>query len=196
MKVMTFGHRRSGNHFVMATLEQNFVIEKATKCHKFYSPELTVGPSPKILIVRDGRDTLTACYHWWKSVRGSRKQMHDKNFRQFIRGEVPPISDFKESEFVTNPIDMWVNYMSGWVGKLPIVRFEDLKNDLVGTLERVESELNLKRRKKNFSPVTKLVGYSPRKGIVGDWENHFSTEDLNLFWAKAGPTMTELGYTG
>jgi hypothetical protein len=193
--VATFGHRRSGNHFIMATLERNFLIEKATKCHKFYRPKLLRGPEPKILIVRDGRDTLTACYHWWKAVRGSRKQMSDKSFNQFVKGEIPAIADFKQSKFITNPIDMWVNYMTGWVDKLPIIRFEDLKNDLVRTLEKVESELKLERKKNNFSPVNELVGYTPRKGIVGDWKNHFSEEDLNLFWDKAEEIMTRLGYS-
>jgi hypothetical protein len=33
-----------------------------------------------------------------------------------------------------------------------------------------------------------------RKGIAGDWRNHFTREDMDLFAAEAGDLLVELGY--
>jgi hypothetical protein len=35
-----------------------------------------------------------------------------------------------------------------------------------------------------------------RKGIIGDWRNHFDDEALRRFEAVAGPLLSELGYAG
>jgi hypothetical protein len=195
MKVLVFGHRRSGNHFLMASLEQNFIIEEAVKSHEFFRPKLLeTADNPKLLIVRDGRDTLTACYHWWKSARGSLAAMNNKSFSQYLRGEIPHIPKFEQSIFVSEPIDMWISYIKSWIGKIPAVRFEDLKGNPTSVLERIENELGLCRKIPELQLVTQLVGYSPRKGIVGDWKNHFNKEDEEIFWSKAGDIMYKLGY--
>ena len=33
-----------------------------------------------------------------------------------------------------------------------------------------------------------------RKGIAGDWKNHFNTEAVNIFDHYAGETLIKLGY--
>ncbi len=37
--------------------------------------------------------------------------------------------------------------------------------------------------------------YAVRKGVVGDWQNHFSAADLDLFYRAVGPVMTRVGYS-
>jgi len=39
------------------------------------------------------------------------------------------------------------------------------------------------------------VGYKPRKGIIGDWKNHFSQEDLDYLLDRVGNKMKEFNYT-
>ena len=192
--VTTFGHRRSGNHFVMETLKKNFMVKRITKSHRPFKPRFLDLAGPKLLVVRDGRDTLTACYHWWKSVKGSRAHMDKKTFHQYIQGNVPAIKGFAQADFITAPVDMWVSYMEGWIDKIPIIRFEDLKLDFEQTIVHVGKQLELTKRSSNFEPLDKLVGYSPRKGVVGDWKNHFNKKDEDIFWSKAKHIMYKLGY--
>ena len=197
MNFTIFGHRRSGNNFLKEGIDSNFIRGKTAVSHALFK-DILVQP-PGVFVVRDGRDVLTSCYYWWKGCSGSRMGFKNKTFSQYIRGESPVtakqmgLSDEFEKMF-TDPIGFWVEYSDSWFEKKFTVRFEDLKNDQLGVLHLIEKEFNLKRKTTNLKNVNKLVGYSPRKGAVGDWKNHFREEDTNLFWSKAGHIMHKLGY--
>ena len=197
MHVYIRGHRRSGNNFLKALLNLNFVIDSIGYGHKIFDTGKTVldKQGPKIFIVRDGRDLITACYYWWKGAPGSRNDFKNKTFEQFIRGKIivkgqpniPP-------EMFNDPIGYWADYVIGWHNKLYAVRYEDLKNHPIAMLKKLEKEFSFERKINRLKPLKELVGRRPRKGIVGDWKNHFSIEDEVYFWEKAEQSMRLFGY--
>lgn len=92
---------------------------------------------------------------------------------------------------------------------VPTVRYEDLKADTVGELTRVLERMNFEveaalvdaivegttfeaisgRRVGEEDPASPL-----RKGIIGDWRNHFSEQNLKDFKARYGDLLIEFGY--
>ena len=197
MNFTIFGHRRSGNNFLKKGIDSNFISDKTVVSHAPFKDNLVLANG--VFVVRDGRDVLTSCYYWWKGCRGSRTNFKSKTFSQYIRGENPVTSKQMElsAEFekmFTDPIGFWIEYNECWFEKKLVVRFEDLKNNQVDVLDQIGKEFNLKMKTNILESVNKLVGYSPRKGIIGDWKTHFSKDDEELFWSKAKHVMCRLGY--
>ncbi len=82
-----------------------------------------------------------------------------------------------------------------WADVLFTIRFEDLKMNLEKVMKNFGNNFNCKLIVDKVKTVDKLVGHITRKGIIGDWKNHFTDEDLNYFWSRAGEGMKKLGYT-
>ena len=198
MNFTIFGHRRSGNNFLKEGIDSNFICDKITVSHVPFRDKLVLNNG--VFLVRDGRDVLTSCYYWWKECRGSRTNFKSKTFSQYIRGENTVTAKQMElsNEFekmFTDPVGFWIEYNELWLEKKPVVRFEDLKNNQVDVLDLIGKNFNLKMKTDSLESVNKLVGYSPRKGIVGDWRKHFNKEDNEFFWSKAEYIMNKLGYS-
>jgi hypothetical protein len=162
--------------------------------------------------VRDGRDIMVSCWHWWKESGESdlwniKKGFQDVTFSQFLQGQTPQdivdraqrIYQKKNSRFavdyrlITNPVESWVEFTSEYLNHLPFVKFENLKDYFGRTLLEIASTYDVKMPRAP-KPVVKLVGHCPRKGIIGDYKNVFSKEDLDYFTEKAGALMWKLGY--
>ena len=91
-----------------------------------------------------------------------------------------------------------------------IVRYEDLKLKPQSTLSLVLKFLGLKHTKKAVDKCLKdnsfeklTGGRKPgeldpksffRKGIIGDWRNHFSEENIKVFKKMAGSSLVDAGY--
>ncbi len=157
---------------------------------------------PRIYIVRDGRDVLTSCYYWHlksgevRDEWGWRMKERDwEKFEEFLRSPI-----FMHNNVTVrgakNPIWYWKHHVRSWIrAGVPWFRYEDLINDEKKTLKRIGETLGLKVRKgAKFERFQKLVGFSPRKGIIGDWRNLFNVYDLKRFNGIAGDLMAELGY--
>jgi hypothetical protein len=201
---------RSGTEWLIGLLELNFhgelgkprkrYVSKAG--HSFvHSKAARFNPLGfnNIYIVRDGRDVITACYHYWLNKGTPRYKVsdtikkHNISFSQFLRGETPTNEIKGRIEHVSDPVCHWVDHTQ-WVYYAHTVRYEDLKEKLHETLLEISEEFNKPLVYPEPKKLDKLVGVKPRKGVVGDWKNHFSEADLEYFWQKAGHRMLELGY--
>jgi hypothetical protein len=103
---------------------------------------------------------------------------------------------------------------SMFASKLPeqicIVRYEDLTKDPEKILNRIFEFLEIPKttyltryciRKNSFEKLSggRKPGQSEstsffRKGIIGDWQNHFSEENIKTFKEISGPTLIAAGY--
>jgi hypothetical protein len=94
---------------------------------------------------------------------------------------------------------------------LHVVRFEDLLTDTTGTItkaiaflsgetpdqDRIQKTVvatSFESRTGRRRGEEDLRAPSARKGIAGDWRNHFSPEAARLFDELAGENLIELGY--
>jgi len=205
-EIYIFGHRRSGNHFLAELLIRNFGIQFNQNKHKSHSLVFDVStiPNNSLYLVRDGRDVLVSCYYWWKSTKGAGPAYQDKTFSDYLHGlSVDELLyydlNYHDVELWLDPIMYWVKHVTGWLNFIDeldilLVKYEDLKLDLGRVMNEIESKLRLNKLKPNYIGVGSLVGHAPRKGIIGDWKNHFNDADLNLFFDKAGEVMERLGY--
>lgn len=106
----------------------------------------------------------------------------------------------------------WPEFVRCWHGRDGVIetRYEDLLSNPVDELDRIVRSLkgcSLERdrigqtvRKYSFTaqsgrkPGTEKQGAFLRKGVAGDWVNHFSPEALNRFNHYAGSALENLNY--
>lgn len=126
------------------------------------------------------------------------------------------IFKFLEHELKTNRAGdglFWHQFIDGWSSKdkVVFVSYENLLTDCAGTLgQAIRSltgeepdpvELETSTRRFSFTRMSggrkqgEIDGKSHmRKGVSGDWANHFTREAGELFHAHAGATLIRLGY--
>ena len=113
-----------------------------------------------------------------------------------------------------NPLgskENWTEHINGWFERpgVQYIRYEDLRSDCVGAMTRLLQGLGheieperVERAVENFS-MERMTGRRPgqedsnsfiRKGVVGDWKNHFTREAAETFDRLAGDMLIRLGY--
>jgi hypothetical protein len=205
--IYCFSHRRSGTFFLKESLIRNFQISFALRHFEIDNPKLypkhrdEPEKHPIVNMIRDGRDVMVACYHYYSTIKATNFIYKGKTFREFLHGNVdhPDASeiDFQHwtNPMFDDPIQYWMDFVSGWLNRGYPVKFEDLKINGKKTIVQIGQHFELKRSEQtHIQEVTELVGVAPRKGIIGDWMHHFSYEDHEFFWQKAGNLMGNLGY--
>lgn len=170
----------------------------------------------KIYVYRDGRDVMVSSYYYTQSYAKAPEE-YGPEFHQFIRmnnnpDRVPELDGM-------NRVDYWVHHVEGWLAQdvLPVsyedltYRFEDTINRIAAYLEVpaksgiVEVPLEIDkslpaRLMRKFKSITMNRSYGrssavrKRKGVTGDWKQHFSPDDLAFFMEKAQPLMERLSY--
>lgn len=145
--------------------------------------------------------------------RGKLPQAVDENWQ-------PEDSRKNMAKFIeiwaTNPMGCritWHEHVQQWALDRPdviTVSYEQLREDCAGTLARIipkhiSGDVNRARIEdivQRFS-FAKMTGRKPgaqdansfmRKGVVGDWQNHFDREAAITFDRYAGQLLVQLGY--
>jgi hypothetical protein len=144
-------------------------------------------PKAKVVyVLRDPRDTLVSFYYYFiqqadKIVRSSDGR-ESATLSEFLRRPLTPNLRWANSRHDAgrNVAERWANHVRGWLGAgdTVVVRYEDLKTDFRLVLERLAPFLGF-RLLPVQSPVALHDAFSvlPRKGVIGDWRNHFTAED-------------------
>lgn len=169
-----------------------------------------------IYVYRDGRDVLSSLYFFEKNMM---PKPPERTFAEFLRsphiffnvagrhgacGWPPEIT----------PPEAWARHVSEWMDTNGCfgVSYEELTTDPDSALRKTASFLGLPvpasvQRIEFHQPsllariVRRITGkhytssaVQPRKGVAGDWVNHFSKDDEAFFWKAAGTAMERLGY--
>ena len=174
-----------------ATVDDPVLVEK-TPDHLDWAPHiLDTFPEARIIeLVRDPRDVAV-------SMEQLRK-----------RADWPPAT--REAQFAR-----WIGSVEAgralrarpeYEGRVTLARYEALHEDPVGEVRRLlefsgldfdDAAVDHAVESNRFDkmPVPKGEGQYSRKGTVGDWSNHFSAADLDLFEQMIGDRYADLGYT-
>jgi lipopolysaccharide transport system ATP-binding protein len=167
------------------------------------------GDVRRVVMIRDLRDTLVSGYF---SLRGSHPVIGPE-----IASHRTRLKDGNVEEGLINLMDLWLpgcaRIQASWLeAGEPVLKYEDLLADDVGML------LPLLRDRLGFAevPVETLmaaieaarfdrltggrvrgdedVASHERKGIAGDWRNHFTPRVKRAFKLRYGALLIEAGY--
>lgn len=190
-------------------------IGQILKTHRQESEGILSG-EPLIYLIRDGRDVMVSYYFYRHTYINSRKSGIFKRWLVKI-GNLFSLSsntnakyqDF--STFLERYTDEWLTHVSTWLDRQPtaVIRYEDLKTAPEDTLNKLFEQLNVSVAPEIIHQALEIFDFKQlsqrkageedrssffRKGIVGDWQNHFSTADLEFFQQKAAKVMNQVGY--
>lgn len=172
-----------------------------------------------LCVWRDGRDVMVSWYyhclfknehHNSRLVEIVRKDLQFDDWDD-IRTNLPQFIEyvFRRQKY---PNFSWADFVRIWRARSGVVhvRYEDMRVKTADELQRIVFELsgariggdNARDIAEKFS-FARMSGRSQgeerknsfmRKGIVGDWENHFSHEARRLFDEYAGNELISMGY--
>lgn len=156
-----------------------------------------------VYIIRNGRDSLLSMYHY-------RKQMDSLSI---------PLSDFLHKSLAGEyRWGAWHTHVEAWYAQkdhpnVQIIRYEDLRNDTVGTLRQILSFFNHPRDEETLANAVKQVtvarvdsGFSKyaanrnhqftagRINTNASEKDSFSADDEAYFQQVCGQAMNTLGY--
>ena len=148
-----------------------------------------------VYVARNPQDVCVSSFHHKINAKHFNAT---NNFSEFF-------PDFVGDRTAFNPY--WPHVKEGWILKdhpnVLFVFYEDMKRDLAGSIRKVADFFNKKltdSQISNLSQVLTMDGMKKnvetkimkevimRKGIVGDWRNHFTDEmiDKMIEWNKKG----------
>ena len=166
------------------------------KSHEPPNSPLISFPAQFIHLVRDGRDVIVSKYYY-------EKEFCVKNgiYEQF---EMP------FDEYVSQVATEWRTFILAWLNVTPYTyRYEDFLQNPINTLQKAlggvgvdvsDSQVrhgvatNTKSRFKRS--LDNLFSHNTfvRKGVAGDWRNHFGETHIHTFKRIAGDVLIRLGY--
>lgn len=159
------------------------------------SPQLDF-PAHFVHLVRDGRDVVVSKYFYDTefSVANGIRSTFEPDFGAYLRR-------------VTTE---WRDYVLSWQAALPgYYRYEDCLENPGEVLHRLLTDLglsipeqhcqeavmaNTREKMRRALDLTFKHNSFLRKGIHGDWANHFSHENKAAFKNLAGQLLIDLGY--
>ena len=172
------------------------------------------------VITRDGRDVMVSFYFYCKLQYESGPAPRVRRMIERLYGRSPDLEDARSNlpdfigEMFDRPIGSslnWSRYCAEWAGQPAVarVRYERLIASPTDELERIARfhgrmadpqrvrlavEINSMARLTGRKPGEEDRGSIVRKGVSGDWAEHFSDEARELFADLAGATLVKLGY--
>lgn len=172
-----------------------------------------------VVVWRDGRDIMVSWYYHCLFKHDHRNAplvdmvSNDLQFKEpeDIHNNLPTFIEYSFTK-KRYPRFSWTDFVHQWYEHPGIVsvHYESLHKNTVSELQRVFWELTCKDLE--FEKAAKIVeefsfvrqsGRKPgevkrnsflRKGVVGDWRNHFTVEACKVFNHFAGNELITLGY--
>jgi len=173
-----------------------------------------------VVVIRDGRDVMVSAYYHmlhhndknppW-SVERNRRKLPFADYEDIV-GNLPRFIEYMFTDATKGLFHFsWAEFIYSWQNAaVPILRYEKLLSNAVDSLSSAiryltGDEPNLLRldeiaRRYSFENLAKRKPGEEdsssflRKGIAGDWKNHFSREACEVFDHYAGDLLIELKY--
>jgi hypothetical protein len=171
-----------------------------------------------VVVWRDGRDVMVSWYHQqlipheWneRQVRRSRRELPLEDYGDVYKN-LPAFIEYASSRS-HSPSFSWADFVRRWHGRKGAVhvRYENMREDTPGELRRIVLGLTGERLSlEEATAIAEEFAFERqagrrageenkrsflRKGVVGDWRNHFSREARVTFDRYAGDELILLGY--
>ena len=171
-----------------------------------------------VVVLRDGRDVMVSFYYHClfknerynaRLVETTRKDLQFEDYDD-IRSNLPRFIEYKFTH-KKHPRFTWSEFVNSWTDMdVPIIKYENLLQDTAREMSKAIREIcksradkaRLERIAEKYS-FKNLAKRNPgeenkhsflRKGIAGDWKNHFSREARQIFNEFAGRELIKAGY--
>lgn len=191
-------------------LDEKYVYADDTQCLRFFKahhyPASFKGSAinKAILLVRDGRDAALSYYNWRTGF------VNDKRtFDEFLK---------TDSYFKRKPLEDWSLFCEEWGawGKdhnLHVVTFENLKFNPFPTIKKLlefagvdrsdedifsvieETSFKNMRRQEDMNSSTDQPSRIFRKGLIGEWRDVYTVDQLDYIKPQAQEWLQEYGYS-
>jgi hypothetical protein len=199
-------HKVCKDNFAYLPTHGHYVM----KLHTEYSKEAmqvfdsyNINP---IIMYRDLRDQCVSRYF---------HVLHDPTHRHYtLYNSLPKNEGMTHNlqialAYYPNWIKNWITEMKTHPDRFYEVRYEDLRADAKTTLMGVLSFYGIQLSNEQVEQIVKKVSSqtkfdirenlnkksgTARKGIVGDWRNHFTEEHVKLFKEQCGQLLIDCGY--
>jgi len=174
----------------------NISAPSVIKSHEPPQSSLYHSDDKIIHLVRDGRDVVVSKY------------FYDKDF--CVQNGIFESFDTPWRDYLISTAQQWSRFVLDWQGRgVRFFRYEQLLEDLPSAIksildalqvsatdEKITQAIQANTKEKFRQALSKTFEHNTfvRKGIVGDWVNHFSEDDLAEFNKVAGEAMSSLGY--
>ncbi len=173
-------------------------VQSVIKSHELPGSAAVAVDATQVHLVRDGRDVVVSKYFFERDfcVKNGIIESFDHDFDAFVEHQSrewahyvtrwedqPDVVTIRYESFLANP----VGELGALVATLTGVTLEgDFLADVVAQFTRERFSASLDSAFKHNTFV--------RKGIRGDWINHFSEKNVRAFQAGAGEALCRLGY--
>ncbi|MFN0131690.1 MAG: sulfotransferase domain-containing protein [Phycisphaerales bacterium] len=209
--------RVAPERFVEQRADHSHVLKEAIRPDGVYSPvymrrtpfEAAVKiPHKRFVVIRDLRDSLVS---WYFSLRGS----HGTETNGIVRDFRSELGRLDEAEGLRYLIRERLADMAGlqrdWLrpGEL-VMRYEDMIANEFGSFRRVCDHCEIPMPDASLRQVVEACtferltggrkrgeesrGAHYRKGVAGDWREHFDDATKGIFKEKYGPLLIATGY--
>jgi hypothetical protein len=204
------GHLQMVVQILIGSLLVQKGLKPKLKCIGDKTPRYNLGldtlhrffPRAKYIhIVRDGRDVVASAMH--HALRIGHKEVLTKGSEQHQKQIV------QSARIWSQNVAAWRKFAGEHPQACVQISYEQLQEEPLKASIEVFQALGASADEKTVqacideASFKKLSGRDAgtedkgsffRKGVVGDWRNHFDRRDLELFMKNAGALMRELGY--
>ena len=174
-----------------------------------------------IIVVRDPRDMYVSLYHHEFSMRESDEtadilEHYTPDPEKDLRGNFAAFLEIRLRRQM-HPWFFYSEFLDSWLNRprICLVRYEDMLADPEVTLIRIvrflgydvdRDRIRMAVEENSFANQTKQrygearsAGDTDnakflRKGVAGDWRNHFNAESCEMLWAYESSSLKRLGY--
>ena len=162
-----------------------------------------------IYIIREGKDVMTS-WHYYFNKAPRHEFPFTKNVGDLMRKNPQNFTfDLAYSKIRSNTmVERWARHIASYLGSsflktetylesengILFLTYEDLYcnyNSMIPNIGLLIGNIHPRTPLDRPTPLTG-TGVAPRKGIIGDWMNHFNTEDEKFFYNEVSKVTPEL----
>lgn len=159
----------------------------------------------KILVVRDGRDVITSYYHYINSrtkknisIENIIRNENIHNFGSWTEHFNSWKNHIKNSSALLKYEDLLVDPFQHISKLLKNIGWKKKDHEIIDSIEKSSFKELKKNEKENGIMFSDKINDNSvpffRSGKSGNWKNHFSDKEHDIFWKLHGNTMKALNY--
>lgn len=165
--------------------------------------ENVLANAKKVYVVRDGRDVMVSLWYYLQTIKSEKGNSFTDILNKYASVWQVHIDHWLQKDVYLLKFEDWHNeYEKTLIRLFDFIELpspQKIKN-MVGTFQadlrydnRLPSILQRILRKTPWKGK-RLTTVEPRAGKIGEWENHFSSEDKTIFKHLSGEMLIKLGY--
>lgn len=179
MEPLSYGHPVSGG----------WVVRKTH--YPYWSQAIPILKNKIVVLTqRDPRDIVVSAMHYRKApdLKQAIDVMVKSRYVDYLESWLEPVEPLKVKKLIVTRYE--------WLHNQPVSELKVIIHELAGNWQ-TDNRIRQAIDRQSFENMSKQYddgGHFMRKGIVGDWRNHFDRETAQMFNVHFGEFMLSQGY--